>query len=156
MSKVWLYIGNKTFALYSAKELTESVKLSLRHSNKKMIEAAAVKSVTSLIAAKDGPKALDEFLAISIDRANDYIEMNKPLTGQTLISLGTVAFIGYGLFSVWAHFGLLWAIIALPLAMVTFVLACFLLLLPLMILTAILWGAIFVFSPEVSREILSV
>jgi hypothetical protein len=152
MSKVWLYTGDsKTFALYSAEDLADAVKFSLRHRNKKMIQVAATRSVTSLVAAEDAPEALDEFLTRSVDIANDYIDMNEPLTNQILISMGAIALIGYGLFSVGAHFGLMWAIVALPLAIVALALAC----LSLMILAAILWGAISFFSPEISREIFS-
>jgi hypothetical protein len=145
MSEVWLYIGNKTFALYSAKELTESVKLSLRRRNKNMAQVAASRSVDSLIAAEDAPRALDEFLALSIDRANHYIDINEPQKGQTLIGLGTAAFFVYGLFLVGTHFGLLWAIVALPLACLS-----------LMFLTAILWGAIWVLSPETLADLKTV
>jgi hypothetical protein len=147
-----LYIGNKTFALYSAKELTESVKFSLRHRNKKMAQVAASRSVDALIAAEDAPKALDEFLALSIDRANRYIDINDPQTHLTLIGLGTAAFFVYGLFLVGTHFGLLWAIVTLPLAIIALLLAC----LSLMLLTAILWGAIWVLSPETLADLKTV
>jgi hypothetical protein len=151
ISEVWLNVGNDTFASYSAKELTDSVKFSLRHRNRKFIETAAVKSISLLITDNAAPKVLNEFIAAAAAMANDFIDMeelDEPQTIETLFSLGITALIGYGVFLVWSHFGLLWAIV--------FPLTYFLLPLLLILPVLILWGAIYLFGRDAFGEMFSI